>query len=163
MSYLVIALVVVMVISPIFWIMPSPKQKRQMQLRQRAMSVGFLVKLADMPQTHRAQVRKEKPEQGVVYRLPWEVKRKHPEGVDCLLMRNPSEEAGPALTGFAEQLQQQMRACLDDLPDSVQALEYAQPGFAIYWREQGNAELIDSLYQRLSQLRKQVLKLESSI
>jgi len=157
-SYLIIAVVVLMVLSPIFWIMPSPKQKRQMQLRQMAMSLGFIVKIADLPQQHRARVRREKVEQGVTYRLPWEVKRRHPESVDFLLLRDPGEHP-PTLDNPA--LQTLMQHCLDQLPESVVALEYAKPGLALYWRERGDAEVVAGLYQRLVQLRTEVLALES--
>ena len=164
MSYLIIAVVVLMVLSPVFWIMPSPRQKRQMQLRQQAMSLGFMVKIADLPQQHRAKVRKEKVEQGVTYRLPWEVKRKHPEGIEYLLMRDPGETpSGFDGSGFGQQMQVLMQDALQQLPDSVVALEYAGPGLALYWREHGDAELVNGLYQQLGELRKAVLSLESSI
>ncbi len=160
MSYLIIAVVVLMVLSPIFWIMPSPKQKRQMQLRQKAMSIGFIVKIADLPQQHRAIVRKEKAEQGVTYRLPWEIKRKHPEGLKYLLMRNPD---GATTSTSSPDLQALMQKCLDQLPDTVVALEYSSPGLALYWRERGDSEVVEELYQRMIQLRTAVLALEAAV
>ena len=164
MSYLIIAVVVLLVLSPIFWIMPSPKQKRQMQLRQRAMTIGFIVKIADLPQGYRAKVRQEKVEQGVTYRLAWGIKRKHPEGVEYLLMRNPDEEISDFDdSSFDRQIQLLMRNTLQQLPDAVVALEYASPGLALYWREQGSVELVDELYRQLGELRSAVLSLESSI
>ena len=164
MSYLIIAVVVIVVLSPVFWIMPSPAQKRQMQLRQHAMTLGFIVKIADLPQSHLAKVRKEKVEQGVTYRLPWAVKRKHPQNIDYLLMRN-SEEAPLCFdnSSFGQQMHLLMQDTLLQLPDSVVALEYANPGLAVYWHERGDVELVSSLYQQLIELRHAVLNLECSI
>ena len=164
MSYLIIAVVVLMVLSPIFWIMPSPKQKRQMQLRQKAMALGLIVKIADLPQQHRAKVRQEKAEQGVTYLLPWEVKRKHPEGVEYLLMRDPGDTPSSFDgSAFAQQMQALMQAALQQLPDSVVALDYAKPGLSLYWRERGDIEVVSSLHSQLSDLRKAVLRLESTL
>ena len=164
MSYLIIVIVVMLVLSPVFWIMPSPAQKRQMQLRQQAMTLGFMVKITDLPQSHRAKVRKEKVEQGVAYRLPWEVKRKHPQGGEYLLMRDTAETpSGLDNSNFSRQMHLLMQDTLLQLPNSVVALEYAAPGLALYWREHGDVELISSLYQQLIELRRAALDLESSI
>lgn len=159
-----IAIVVMLMLSPVFWIMPSPAQKRQMQLRQKAMSLGFIVKITDLPQQYRAKVRKEKVEQGVVYRLPWGVKRKHPGGIEYLLIRDSDETLlWVDSSSFGRQMYSLMQNTLQQLPNSVVALEYAAPGLAVYWREHGHAELVNDLYQQLTKLRSAVLNLESSM
>ncbi len=150
MNYLIIALVFAMVVSPIFWIMPSPRQKKLMQFRQRAMALGFQVKVCELPQTERERVRREEPKQGVMYLLSWQQKRKT-EMYQHLLIRTEID------TATAERIwtpmEEKLRQALLELPVQVKAIECATPGVAIYWTEQGGIELLETIYQRLFSLR----------
>ena len=149
MTYLIVFLVMALVISPVFWMMPSPRQKRQMALRQRAMSLGLSVQICDLPQTHRARVRQEAPERGVNYLLPWRRKGVKAGAFKYLAVReleSLSDETGAA------EVDQLLSKTLAGLPNEVLALEYTSSGVAIYWREKGGAELVDFLHQQLEAL-----------
>lgn len=150
MNYLIIVLVIGLMLSPVFWLMPSPSQKRQMLLRQYAMSLGFQIKVCDLPQTHRQSVRKEAPEQGVVYRLPWLEKFTGRNGFQQLLIRG---DDNPALSETSPELFQLMRDRLEQLPDCVYALEISASGVGIYWKERATVEQVKTLYDWLVTLR----------
>lgn len=156
MNYLIIALVIALMLSPIFWIMPSPRQRRQTQLRQTAMKLGFQVKLCDLPQTHRDAVRQVDPLQGVVYRLPWVNAGTMRSSFQHLLIRAETEPlasaADPAVTAL-------LKSSIEQLPEYITALEFASSGLAIYWREQGGIERLESLYEQLKALRDQFQRL----
>jgi hypothetical protein len=159
MAYLIIILVMLLVLSPVFWMMPSPKQKRQMQLRQRAMALGFQVKICDLPQTHVAMIRKEPPEQGVVYRLLWRDKKQNTDNFHYIILRDQGEEGQTDLpTAIASLLLE----LLVSMPDQVVGLEYASSGVALYWRERGGVEQVDHLYQQIMSLQVGLIELEKS-
>jgi hypothetical protein len=144
-SYLIILLVLSLMLAPVFWMMPSPKQRRQIHLRQHAMSSGLQVRVCDLPQSHRAMVRQEDPVHGVIYRLPWTDPAK---GFDqqCRLLRDQEAELG-------SHLQQLLSKSLLALPERVMAIECNPAGLAVYWQERGDAAQVDLIVQSLTALR----------
>lgn len=148
MSYVIVAIVIALVLSPIFWVMPSPRQKRQMLLRQRAMALGLQVKVCDLPQNHRAKVRKERPEQGVVYRLPWRSPDANGESFNYLSLRN--EQLADTPPAAVKEL---MLTALEAMAEPVVALEFNGSGLAVYWRENGSVELVEQIVEHLKSLR----------
>ncbi|WP_145999211.1 hypothetical protein [Oceanicoccus sp. KOV_DT_Chl] len=153
MSYIIIVVVMAVVLSPIFWMMPSPKQKRQMQLRQHAMNLGLQVKICDLPQTERAKVRREPVVQGVIYRLPWRSKQRD---VFQHIVQRSDLETEPFQKAGSRDWQTLVGATLAALPDTVVAIEYATAGLAIFWREQGDVDFVESLKRQLQQLQQQL-------
>lgn len=151
MNYLIIVIVVLVGLSPIFWMMPSPKQKRLMQLRQTAMALGFQIKVVDLPQTHRQIVRQEPLVQGVVYRLPWIKKKSTSPVFEHLLIRAEVESSSSDMPTIGHSL---LAAALEVLPKTVMAIEYATTGVAAYWREQGGDAEVELMHQQLSELRR---------
>ena len=59
MFWIIASLVLAFMLAPILWIVPSPRQRRQMRLRERARELGITVQIATFPQTRRQRVRKE--------------------------------------------------------------------------------------------------------
>ena len=152
MNYLIIAAVVLMVIAPIFWFMPSPEIKRQMTMRDRAMQLGLQVKICDLPQTYRARVRQEHVEKGVVYRLHW-VKPLQPRDQFCqILLREDDSVSVPKSA-----VDDLMTASLSAMPAAVMALEYATAGVAVYWRERGSVAEVEAIAQGLERLQTGIL------
>lgn len=154
MSYLIIIVVLALVLAPVFWIMPSPGQRRQAAMRQRAMALGLQVKVCDLPQSHRAKVRKEDPVQGVVYRLPWQAKVKNndtfqnycvrvPDGIECNASRSDLSNG-------------QLKEFLQALPDFCIGLELSNTGVGLFWREFGELQRVDTIFQSLDQLREKL-------
>ena len=144
---------------PVLWLKPSPAQKRQAQLRQYAMGLGLQIKLCDLPQTHRATVRKEIPAKGVVYKLPITSKDGRFLQQNYLLLRTESDFEA---LGDHSAIQSVLKQHLFQLPDKVSALECNPAGVGAYWREKGAEADIDQIHQVLIDLRKAVLSLGSA-
>ena len=149
MNYLIIFIVMALVLSPVFWMMPSPRQKRQMALRQRAMSLGFSVKVCDLPQSYRAKVRQEPPEQGVCYLLPWRKPGAKAGLFHFIAVRQA--QADPTMNEPVA-IELMLSKTLAALSDQAIALEYSSAGVAVYWRERGDVEQVEQFYQRLKTL-----------
>jgi hypothetical protein len=137
-------------LAPVFWIMPSPSQKRQVKMREQAMAMGFQIKIAPLPQTHRDSVRRVDEIPGVCYRLPWSNGRPLRNPFHHLMVRNETLLA-PSMNNA--QINELLTSALGRLPVTVVAIEYSNYGVAIYWREQGGLEALKLLYDELLKIR----------
>ena len=148
MAWLIIPIIIAAILAPVFYAMPSARQKHQAQLREHAMQQGFLIKLAPMPQTHRAKVRQEEPEQGMVYRLPFqliwpELKTRYIEPIVLVREELTSQHAYRSLKD--DPCYPLLRDALEAMPPEIAAIEYAATGIGWFWEEQGDTALIDQL------------------
>jgi hypothetical protein len=145
-----------MVLAPLMAFMPSKLVKRQMEFRERAIALGLQVKVADLPQSSRAKVRKQDVEQGVVYRLPFRQR----QSLAAIAQQScVTTEQGFEWSALQEDFVKPMfERCWSQLPEDVVALELNASGVAVYWREQGTIERVQQLYDVLSGLRAQVLE-----
>jgi len=151
--YLITAVVLLLVLSPVVMMMPSPRQRRQALLRERARKLGIDVRVAELPQTHRQRVRREPVEQGLVYRLPqrdgWHQVRAHLRCRASAADEWEVQEGSPALTEALEAAVAQVAA---RVPTDAVAIELAATGPAIYWREHGNEQAVERVHGLLSEL-----------
>ena len=152
MQYLIMLVVLAVVIGPVMWIMPSASQRKLVKLRQYAISKGFHIKVADMPQSHRQKVRKQDPVRGVYYSLPLLSKPKAgDEKFHYCLTRSDTDaewldDNVPVNASIMEQL-------LLKMPETVIAVEHASYGVAIYWQEKGDHNTVDDITQLLQTFR----------
>lgn len=70
MFWIIAFLVLAFMLAPVLWIIPTPQQRRQTRLRERARQLGITVQIASFPQTRRQRVRKEPEYQGLAYCMP---------------------------------------------------------------------------------------------
>jgi hypothetical protein len=153
MVYLIVVLVLAMVIGPVVWMRPSPGQARQAQMRAKARAMGLEIRVTELPQTHRAKVRREDTQQGVIYRLPV-------YGENVLMavshrsMRDTDnatwEESGDVLPSALHDFLEQVKTLL---PIDVVAVELGPNGPGIFWRERGGEEALTQIAAQLSALR----------
>ena len=158
MSYLLIIIVVAFVLGPIMWIMPSPRQRKQLELRAYAVQKGLQIKIADLPQSHRQRVRKEDRQQGVLYRLPLVMTRPALNHSQYLLQQGDGEPewSGPDSVAIKALLGEDLLKAID----GVVALECNQADVGVYWREKGGVEAVEAIYQLLNELREGVMQTE---
>lgn len=148
MSYLIILLVIALALGPIVALKPTKTQKRQIQLRNCAREAGLQVQVCRLPQTHRQQVRREDPELGLAYRLLWHHEVAKVRQFNYLVHR---EETEP---GTAPQsIQRELDNILAQLPEAILAVEFTNLGVAVYWRENGDCELVKLIAARLQSLK----------
>jgi hypothetical protein len=132
---------------------PSPAQARQAQLRMKARAQGLEIRVTELPQTHRAAVRLEDTQQGVVYRLPvygentlMALSHRSVRDVD----NAGWEESGDVLPAALIALLDQVKA---QLPSDVVAIEVGANGPGIFWRERGGDAALMQISAQLTVLR----------
>ena len=158
MAYVIAIVAVLMMVGSIMWLKPSKAQQRQTRLRLLARQLGIDVRLCNLPQSRRARVRIERPQQGVVYRLPI-YQRREPLAPEYLLCREDSAAAWESESAAA--LPPPLRALVDqvsaELPADAVAIELGPQGPAVYWRERGDEETLRRLAKSLAELRAALL------
>lgn len=170
-QWLLIVGILLLAIMPIFWILPSAKQRRQSRQRQYGMQLGFKITLttapAVNPETWELVDHAGRPRTPTItvarYALSiagapiaasghWHITRAF----------NAQAKEGPSLPdtfkwallpdALSEQHAEQIAHCLTQLPDDVVALERKQQEVAVFWSEAGDTGTVDQLYQSLQPL-----------
>lgn len=145
-SWLIVIAVIALCVGPVMMFQPSARDRRLAALRAEAIAKGARVALGSG--TTAGMTR---------YLLPW---RKKNQQVACwqLMRKNYSHPlhlaeywalssgqmpAQPIVDWLVPQLEQ--------LPDSVGAVELAADGVALYWREEGDSRALEPLLAWLNQ------------
>lgn len=152
MFYLIVALIIGLVISPVLYLKPSPRQKQQMQLRQKAMELGLQVKLSPLPGSD--SVKKQRTNTNMMsYRL-----MRSSNDVKSL---SHHYQAGRSLTDHSDwvfyqtknkapvMLGEAVLPLFSSLPESVVAIESMQGFVAVYWGETGGEEQLNMIVDTL--------------
>ena len=172
MAYVIILIVLLIIIGPILAVLPSKRQKEQMQKRQTAMKAGISVNLTRIddpdPDPEKYLSNTGKPLERVLaliaYRLPHlpSGRRRH-EACDWALERRLKRTAGsddsdlpsgwcwgntqPASLPVA--LLEYLHRAIAGLPDDVVRVEARKNIISVYWKERGGfvelAKVIDFL------------------
>lgn len=166
MTYVIIALVLLMIIAPIFAILPSKRQKAQMVLRRKAMENGFSVELTRIddpdpdPQQYLSNTGKplERVMAAIAYRKlrrrppDW---RRVPAEAWCVVRRRKAQGQGlpsgwdwevkPAEPN--PQLFLVLGRELPDLPNDVVKVEDIDYVTSVYWNENGGDEALSSIME----------------
>lgn len=152
MTWLIVFIVVALILAPVMWMMPSAAQKRQAIMRERARKLGLMVNIVDLPQSHRAKVRKESVSKGVSYSLRiarqkgwqrphWFIWREQPAGEPAAAELPP-----PAILERLQSLREQM-------PADMVGLESNESGYSVYWQERGDSAAVDNIAALLEEVR----------
>ena len=145
-----------MVLAPLMAFRPGKQVKQQMAFRDKAIALGMQVKIADMPQTHRAKVRQQRVEQGVLYRLPFR-QRQSMSAIQPLWCVN-TEQGFEWSSTPDSRIKLLFEQCWPHLPPGSVALELSASGIALYWLEQGGLEQVQYLYEQLDNLRTSIVE-----
>ena len=151
MTLIIISLVICMFVGSALWILPSPREKRQMLLRRQAMSKGIQVQLSQLknPKNPIEKVH------CVAYRLPLDAKR--PANTSWLLYQ-PEMSHRSHISGWSfgahgiqpdEHLVQQLTPMLENLPGDTLAIERTPVSVGLYWKERGEAQDVELIHQAL--------------
>ena len=146
-AYIIIAVVLIVIVVPLFSILPSPRQRAQMVMRTAARKVGVSVELKEIDDPNPDQdkyishIGKQIPARLKVagYRLQrrrasdW---RQLPEASWCF-QRNLDGSWREAALGEAVsgELRTFLRASLELMPDDVVQLEEISYNVVVYWSE----------------------------
>ncbi|MBB3046493.1 hypothetical protein FHR99_000729 [Litorivivens lipolytica] len=152
MTWLIAFFVVAFVVAPVIWVMPTPAQRRQARIRQHAHTLGLSINIVELPQSRRAQVRKEGAQLGVRYCLP--IKReKNVYRPQWLLWRVPPEGEDDVPPHCPKAVSAQADALRARMAEDVVALESGPEGYAVFWRERGEEEAVDRVAALLEDVR----------
>lgn len=154
MKILYIILAVILIFGSMLWVLPSPRQRAQMKIRQKAMRCGFTVKLS----------RVDDPEYPgrtipcINYSLPrekagnlvanWSLQRS-PRG--WIGKGEASGLSAAALAQWGEKLNSQVPGAL--------VLESTPIAVNLYWTEEGDENLVEPLKKFLEEIKAQGLAL----
>lgn len=154
MAVLIAIVAILMVFGSVMWLKPSAAQQRQTRMRLAARELGLDVRLAAVPQTRRARVREERPEQGVVYRLLQFGDKKNALQRDYLWCRDNAGSAWEieVTDGLSPTLRAQAESVFNELPADVKAVELTPNGPGFYWLERGGEDVVRRLHDVLLRL-----------
>jgi len=155
MAWLIIFVAVMLVISPVLWIKPNPRQKRVARLRTAMRQAGVIVKL-ETPPLHAAR--------GVMPHYRWPYPQQRP-GPDFTLVRDA--EAGPALKPYRhgwcwrieplrplpEAAEAPLEALLTRLPLDAMVLESNRNALGLWWWESQDSARFSSYLDDFAALR----------
>jgi hypothetical protein len=162
MTYLLIAFVLAIILSPLMWFRQSPRQKLITDMRRAAAEKGMRVKLSKPADAREGEGRLEY----VTYMLPWMPDSDpslEPRMEKWLLVRE-TRRGDPSPWSPWQWLGRESNDALNDvigsviemLPDNVSALEASKSGVLIYWRERGQLDDITGIFDQLYALRRQI-------
>lgn len=146
-------IVIALLISPVLRILPSPREKQQMNLRKKAMSLGMQVQLAALP-TPRGALPSD-PVPAAAYRLnrgseQREIFRRH---ITYIIGRSKDnaehwEWYNPVLMPDIKTADQRI-ASLKGLPKTVSIVESTPTTSAVYWLEEGTDQDVELIHKTL--------------
>ncbi|PAU74008.1 preprotein translocase subunit YajC [Halomonas salipaludis] len=155
MNWLLIAFIVALIVSPVMWLKPSPKQKRVARLREHARKAGVRVKLA-APPLHAAG--KQMPS----YRWGYPGEQPGPRFV-AVRESASSGVLKPVCHGWRWRIEplrplpdevfQRLEALLTRLPQDALVLESEVHGLTLWWYESQGPERFDSYLGDMAALR----------
>ncbi|MBR2514999.1 MAG: preprotein translocase subunit YajC [Halomonas sp.] len=155
MEWLIIVLILMFVIAPVMWLKPSPKQKRQMALRERARKQGVTIKM-DKPPLHHFR--------GTMPAYRWYYPQDAPGPTFVLLREGSASEAlelyhagwrwriAPLRT-LPDNATEPFKALLERLPQDALVIESTPRSLTLWWWESQNAERFSTYLDDFRQLK----------
>jgi hypothetical protein len=147
--------VVALAFGPIMMLQPSGAERRQAELRSRAMKLGLSISIGALP---RQATDLEAPEQMAIYRLPryhtralgerWQLVRAAYSHDQHFLQRWAWQGSGRPGSAEKTSLEEVVR----QLPESVLGLGADSGGWYCYWTESRQPGELERLYDALTSL-----------
>ncbi|MDQ2075575.1 hypothetical protein [Marinimicrobium sp. ABcell2] len=149
--------VIAMAFGPVMMLQPSRAERRQADLRNRAMKRGIKVSIGALP---RQATDLDAPEQMAIYRLPkhhtrvperrWLLVRAAYDHEQHFLQRWAWQDSGRPDPAEMDCLEQ----CVPELPTSVLGIGADSDGWYCYWTESREAGELEQLCEMLTALSK---------
>lgn len=159
MTYLLIAFVLAIILSPVMWFRQSPRQKLITDMRKEAREKKLWVKLSVPADAREGEGRLEY----VTYTLAWVPDSNpsmEPRMEKWLLIKDTHRGDLSRWENWQwlgresnESLNTSIGLALEKLPKSITALEACSEGVRIYWQERGELYDVQVIFDQLSKLR----------
>jgi len=152
MSILIIVLAVCLMLGSMLWVLPSAQERQQMVLRRQAMRMGIQVQLSklDNPNNPFDKIH------CVAYRLP---RKQVEKGIKSWLLYGKAVTRNAEIGdwGFGARAPrpetsylERLKPLLTRLPEDAIALELTPGAVGVYWREKGQSEDVETIFQVLT-------------
>ncbi|WP_458524756.1 preprotein translocase subunit YajC [Onishia taeanensis] len=153
MVWLIMLLVLGLMLSPIMWLRPSPRQQRTGRLREVANEAGIRVRLSESP-LHEA---------GKMVSYRWMFPAEHP-GPRFVLVREAvaSEALKPCREGWRWRIEPlrplpgetmaRLEAALAELPEDATVVESSRDALTLWWKESLGVDAFERHRDNLSSL-----------
>lgn len=156
MGFVVAILITLAVMGSVLWVMPSPREKRIIAMRQKAMSLGLKVRLLDQQLAGKLFPWCEDYRQFVLYEKYFQASKKNKSAKDKAsqsVVLRLSKDFVPHELDQTHPLQEELkrRGVLDSLPDSAEALCVYSGSVAVLWTEKEGLEVLDGLAESLDE------------
>ena len=143
MTYFIIAVIILAAVAPLLHFAPSKRQRALARLRERAAVAGLFVEFRDLPGAELDYQPTSATTRQVIYygrRLP--------------PSRGKNKRSGSWRTVDGEWRgvvrRDSVPAVLHDLPPQILAASIDDSSCGLYWREEGEAEIVDQIIATLS-------------
>ena len=153
MAWLTVLFIMLMAVSPIFWMRNTPDQNRLEKVRARARSNGISIVLHKRPDAREKETRLAV----VCYKLPW---RTISPKNNWVLHRNSKRGWKSDITGWQWSSGDAIKlrgtdgeAVIDTMPDTVTAVILDRQGVGLIWNEVEGEEMVPLILEKLQSLR----------
>ncbi|OMH38729.1 hypothetical protein [Motiliproteus sp. MSK22-1] len=163
MNWVIIVLLLLSIVGSMLWMMPSPKQRVQAMLRQKAVRLGLQVQITrllfpralgeSLPEERTCTAyrlpRTPAKTRGKKNTIPWHIFKLESHASVGL----PSGWSWSKGEGHLNASQLEIiEKIIAELPDDGFSLESTPLAASIYWRENGTPETVDHIYQLLNRM-----------
>lgn len=164
MTYLGIVLVILVLIAPIWALLPSARQKEQMALRKRAREAGLRTELTTIqdpdPDTDEYTSITGKPLEQKLQCIAYRVPRPRPSDWRSLpamtwtVVRGPGgwQWTQPFPEAASAELRQAVDSALEKLPHDAIRVDEERYVVSIYWHERGGEPGVDVIIEALKSI-----------
>lgn len=148
MGVWIVVFIALALMGSFFWILPSPRDRKRMELRQKAMRLGLKVRFPDKGLKERL-VRFEDQILGAVMYELFIVTRKKPALTGSFFIIKDEEGWRFIERSLPLNLQNISESILGELkllPDNFDLIMLSSNGTSVFWDERGEDEYVDQLY-----------------
>lgn len=157
----IVLVVVMMLVGSLAWLMPSPRERKQMLLRQTALKLGLHTKIVDLPTV--VDVQRAQPMHCIAYGLSrpipietngWQVAREHRLDSNAGLINEELPTGWYWSLGDIPPMntKQYLKEILPTLSNDILAVESTALNTIIYWKEHGGVEQVEQIATTLKKL-----------
>jgi len=146
----IVIFIVLALMGSFFWIMPSPRDKKRMVLRQKAMHLGLKIRFPDKGLKDRL-IRFEDEVLGAVMYELFIVARIKPDISGAFFIIRDDNAIGwrfieVSLTEGLQSVSDRILRKLEKLPENFSLAMLSSNGVSVFWDERGEVECVDQLF-----------------
>jgi len=152
----IVIFIVLALMGSFFWIMPSPRDKKRMELRQKAMRLGLKIRFPDRGLKDRL-IRFEDNVLGTVMYELYVIARKKPDLSGAFFIIKDEGEASwrfieASLPMNLQAVSGRLLLALEGLPVSLNLAMLSSNGVSIFWDERGVEEDVEQLFAVMEEI-----------